>query len=95
MAAAMASRTANKIGFVGGMDIPLITSSRSATEGRAVNPRIEVFQNMTGDARRVNAIRRRAPSSPPRNQFQPRCRRDLPAAGATGVGVIQTAKRCR
>src|SRR6185436_17609004 len=49
MAAAMASKT-GKIGFVGGMDIPLIRRfAVGYVEGaRYVNPKIEVYQNMTG-----------------------------------------------
>jgi basic membrane protein A len=49
MAAAMASKT-GKIGFVGGMDIPLIRKfALGYQEGaRHLNPKIEIFQNMTG-----------------------------------------------
>jgi len=49
MAAAMASKT-GKVGFVGGMDIPLIRKfALGYDEGaRYVNPKIEIFQNMTG-----------------------------------------------
>ena len=49
MAAAMVSKT-GKIGFVGGMDIPLIRKfALGYAEGaKFVNPSIEVFQNMTG-----------------------------------------------
>ncbi len=49
MAAAMASKT-GKVGFVGGMDIPLIR--KFALGYRAgvayVDPKVEVFENMTG-----------------------------------------------
>ena len=49
MAAAMASET-GKVGFVGGMDIPLIRKfALGYVEGaKHVNPDIEIFQNMTG-----------------------------------------------
>jgi len=49
MAAAMASKT-GKVGFVGGMDIPLIRRFALGYEegARYVNPKIEIFQNMTG-----------------------------------------------
>ncbi|PWU25242.1 MAG: BMP family ABC transporter substrate-binding protein, partial [Candidatus Rokuibacteriota bacterium] len=49
MAAAMASKT-GKVGFVGGMDIPLIRKFALGYEEGAkyVNPKIEIFQNMTG-----------------------------------------------
>ena len=49
MAAAMASKT-GKVGFVGGMDIPLIRKFALGYEegARHVNARIEVLQNMTG-----------------------------------------------
>ena len=49
MAAALASQT-GKVGFVGGMDIPLIRKfALGYVEGaKYVNPDIEIFQNMTG-----------------------------------------------
>src|SRR5215216_13948 len=49
MAAALASKT-GKVGFVGGMDIPLIRKfAVGYVEGaKYVNPAAEVFQNMTG-----------------------------------------------
>jgi basic membrane protein A len=49
MLAAMASKT-GKVGFVGGMDIPLIRKFALGYEEGAkfVNPKIEIFQNMTG-----------------------------------------------
>ena len=47
--AASASKS-HKLGFVGGMDIPLIRKFALGYEEGAkhVNPRIEIFQNMTG-----------------------------------------------
>src|SRR3989442_5937855 len=49
MAAAMASKT-GKIGFVGGMDIPLIRRFALGYEEGAkyVNAKIEIYRNMTG-----------------------------------------------
>jgi uncharacterized membrane protein YedE/YeeE len=47
--AASASKT-GKVGFVGGMDIPLIRAFGCgyAQGARFVNPRVEIIQNMTG-----------------------------------------------
>ena len=63
MAAAMASKTGS-VGFVGGMDIPLIR--KFALGYRAgvayVNPKDEVFENMTGTTPAAWTIPRRAPS---------------------------------
>ena len=49
MAAALASKT-GRIGFVGGMDIPLIRKFAVGYSAGAkyVNPQVEVFENMTG-----------------------------------------------
>ena len=92
MAAAMASKT-GKIGFVGGMDIPLIRKfALGYDEGaRYVNPKIEIFQNMTGttpaawnDPTRGGELAR--------SQFDRGADVVYAAAGATGVGVLQAAK---
>jgi basic membrane protein A len=92
MAAAMASRT-GKIGFVGGMDIPLIRKfARGYEEGaRYVNPKIEIFQNMTGttpaawnDPTRGGELAR--------SQFDRGADVVYAAAGGTGLGVLQAAK---
>jgi basic membrane protein A len=92
MAAAMASRT-GKIGFVGGMDIPLIRKFALGYEEGAkyVNPKIEVFQNMTGttpaawnDPTRGGELAR--------SQFDRGADVVYAAAGATGLGVLQAAK---
>ena len=47
--AAIASKT-GKVGFVGGMDIPLIRKFQCGYEQGAkyINPKIDVYQNMTG-----------------------------------------------
>jgi basic membrane protein A len=92
MAAAMASKT-GKIGFVGGMDIPLIRKFALGYEegARYVNPKIEVFQNMTGttpaawnDPTRGGELAR--------SQFDRGADVIYAAAGATGLGVLQAAK---
>ena len=92
MAAAMASKT-GKVGFVGGMDIPLIRRFALGYEEGAkyVNPKIEVFQNMTGttpaawnDPTRGGELAR--------SQFDRGADVVYAAAGATGLGVLQAAK---
>jgi len=92
MAAAMASKT-GKIGFVGGMDIPLIRKFALGYEEGAkyVNPKIEIFQNMTGttpaawnDPTRGGELAR--------SQFDRGADVGYAAAGATGLGVLQAAK---
>jgi basic membrane protein A len=92
MAAAMASKS-GKVGFVGGMDIPLIRKFALGYEegARHVNARIEVFQNMTGttpaawnDPTRGGELAR--------SQFDRGADVVYAAAGATGLGVLQAAK---
>jgi basic membrane protein A len=92
MAAAMASKT-GKLGFVGGMDIPLIRKfALGYDEGaRYVNPKVEIFQNMTGttpaawnDPTRGGELAR--------SQFDRGADVVYAAAGATGLGVLQAAK---
>jgi basic membrane protein A and related proteins len=92
MAAAMASKT-GKVGFVGGMDIPLIRKFALGYEegARYVNPKIEIFQNMTGttpsawnDPTRGGELAR--------SQFERGADVVYAAAGATGLGVLQAAK---
>jgi basic membrane protein A and related proteins len=92
MAAAMASKT-GKIGFVGGMDIPLIRRfAVGYVEGaKYVNPKIEIYQNMTGttpaawnDPTRGGELAR--------SQFDRGADVVYAAAGATGLGVLQAAK---
>ena len=92
MAAAMASKK-GKVGFVGGMDIPLIRRFALGYEEGAkyVNPKIEVFQNMTGttpaawnDPTRGGELAR--------SQFDRGADVVFAAAGATGLGVLQAAK---
>jgi basic membrane protein A and related proteins len=92
MAAAMASKT-GKIGFVGGMDIPLIRKfALGYAEGaKSVNPQIEVFQNMTGTTPTAwNDPTKGAELA--RSQFGRGADVIFHAAGATGTGVMQAAK---
>jgi basic membrane protein A len=91
MLAAMASET-GKIGFVGGMDIPLIHKFACGyVQGaKAVNPDIEVFQNMTGDTGA-------AWNDPVKGgelakaQIEQGADVVYHAAGGTGIGVLQAA----
>ena len=89
--AAMASRT-GKIGFVGGMDIPLIRKFACGyVQGaRGVNPKVEVLENMTGTTGA-------AWSDPVRGGELARAQIDrgadviAQAAGGTGIGVLRAA----
>ena len=92
MAAALASKT-GKVGFVGGMDIPLIRKFALGYEEGAkyVNPKIEVFQNMTGTTSAAwNDPTRGGELA--RSQFDRGVDVVYAAAGATGLGVLQAAK---
>jgi basic membrane protein A len=88
----MASET-GKVGFIGGMDIPLIRKfALGYVEGaKYVNADIEVFQNMTGttpsawnDPTKGGELAR--------SQFDRGADVVYAAAGGTGVGVYQAAK---
>ncbi len=89
--AGMASET-GKVGFVGGMDIPLIRKFACGyVQGaHAANADIEVFQNMTGTTGA-------AWNDPVRGGELAKSQIDqgadviYAAAGATGLGVLQTA----
>ena len=92
MAAAMASKT-GRIGFVGGMDIPLIRKfALGYVEGaKYVNPDVEIYQNMTGttpaawnDPTRGGELAR--------SQFDRGADVVYAAAGGTGIGVYQAAR---
>jgi basic membrane protein A and related proteins len=92
MAAAMASKT-GKVGFVGGMDIPLIRKFHKGYEEGAqhVNKSVQVFMNMTGttpaawnDPTKGGELAR--------SQFDRGADVVYAAAGATGLGVLQAAK---
>ena len=92
MMAAMASKSA-KVGFIGGMDIPLIRKFQCGFEQgvRHANPKAEVFANMTGttpaawnDPTRGGELAKA--------QFAKGADVIFAAAGGTGVGVYQAAK---
>jgi len=92
MMAAIASKT-GKVGFVGGMDIPLIRKFQCGYEQGAkyANPKIEVTANMTGttptawnDPARGGELAKA--------QFSKGVDVIFAAAGGTGTGVYQAAK---
>lgn len=90
--AAMKSKS-GKLGFVGGMDIPLIRKFECgyAAGVKATNPKAEVFANMTGTtASAWNDPTRGAELA--KSQFSKGVDVVFAAAGGTGVGVYQAAK---
>ncbi len=92
MAAALKSKT-GKVGFVGGMDIPLIRKFECGYEQGAkyVNPKIEVIANMTGTTPAAwHDLSRGAELA--KGQFERGVDVVFAAAGATGLGVYQAAK---
>jgi len=92
MLAAMKSKT-GKVGFVGGMDIPLIRKFELGYEegARFANPKIEVLQNMTGTTPAAWADPTRG-AELARSQFDRGVDVVFAAAGTTGLGVLQAAK---
>lgn len=90
--AAMKSAS-GKIGFVGGMDIPLIRRFACGYEqgARYINPKISVLQNMTGTTTM-------AWSDPTKGGELARAQMErgadviFAAAGGTGIGVYQAVK---
>ncbi len=92
MAAALASKS-GKVGFVGGMDIPLIRKfALGYAEGaRHVNPQAEVFQNMTGTTPAAWGDPTKG-AELAKSQFGRGADVIFHAAGATGIGVMQAAK---
>ena len=91
MLAAMASKT-GKVGFVGGMDIPLIRrfACGYVQGAKHANPDVEVFQNMTGttpsawnDPTKGGELAK--------SQFDRGADVVFAAAGGTGIGVYQAA----
>ncbi|MEL7215448.1 MAG: BMP family ABC transporter substrate-binding protein [Pseudomonadota bacterium] len=91
MMAALKSET-GVVGFVGGMDIPLIRKFQCGYVGgaKAVNPEIEVIANMTGtDGSAWNNPTRGAELT--RAQIDAGADVVYHAAGGTGVGVLQAA----
>jgi basic membrane protein A len=89
--AAMASET-GKVGFVGGMDIPLIQKFACGyVQGvKATNPEAEVFQNMTGNTPEAWNDQARG-SEIARSQIDRGADVVYHAAGGTGIGVLQAA----
>ena len=92
MLAAMASET-GKVGFVGGMDIPLIRrfACGYAQGAKHAKPDVEVVQNMTGTTPSAwNNPGKGAELA--RAQFDRGVDVVYAAAGGTGIGVYQAAK---
>jgi basic membrane protein A len=89
--AAMASKT-EKLGFVGGMDIPLIRKFACGYVGgaKAANAKVEVFQNMTGTtgAAWTDPVKG---GELAKSQIDRGADVIYHAAGGTGLGVLQTA----
>jgi basic membrane protein A and related proteins len=95
LAGALAAVTSKsgKLGFVGGMDIPLIRKFQCGYEqgARAVNPKVEMFTNMTGTtASAWNDPSRGGELA--KSQFAKGVDVVFAAAGGTGAGVYQAAK---
>ena len=91
MLAALAS-PGMKVGFVGGMDIPLIRRFGCGyVQGvKAVDPKMEVFQNMTGSTPSAwnDPVRG---GELAKSQIERGANVVYAAAGATGLGVLQAA----
>jgi basic membrane protein A len=92
MAAAMASKS-GKIGFVGGMDIPLIRRFACGYEqgARYVDPKTQLIVNMTGNTPAAWTDPARG-AELARGQFERGVEVVYAAAGTTGLGVLQAAK---
>jgi basic membrane protein A len=92
MLAAMASKT-DKVGFVGGMDIPLIRrfACGYAQGAKYANPAVAVTENMTGTTPAAwNDPTKGAELA--KGQFDAGVDVIFAAAGGTGTGVYQAAK---
>ena len=92
MMAAMASKS-GKVGFVGGMDIPLIRKFQCGYEQGAkfANPKVEVSATMTGTTPTAWSDPARG-SELAKAQFAKGVDVVFAAAGGTGSGVYQAAK---
>ncbi|HEY7991216.1 MAG TPA: BMP family ABC transporter substrate-binding protein [Stellaceae bacterium] len=91
IAAAMKTKT-GKVGFVGGMDIPLIRRFQCGYEQgvKWANPKIEIIANMTGTTPSAwNDPARAAELA--KGQFERGVDIIYAAAGASGLGVYQAA----
>jgi basic membrane protein A len=92
MMAALASKS-GKVGFIGGMDIPLIRKFQCGFEQGAkfANPKVTVSANMTGTTPTAwNDPAKGAELA--KSQFAQGVDVIFAAAGGTGVGVYQAAK---
>ena len=89
--AAMASKS-GKIGFVGGMDIPLIRKFACGYRqgARRANPGVEIFENMTGVTGAAWADPVKA-GELARAQIERGADVIYQAAGGTGIGVLRAA----
>jgi basic membrane protein A len=92
MLAALASKT-GKVGFIGGMDIPLIRKFQCGYEQGAkyANPQVEVSASMTGTTPSAWNDPTRG-SELAKAQFASGVDVIFAAAGGTGVGVYQASK---
>ncbi len=92
MMAALASKS-GKVGFIGGMDIPLIRKFQCGYEQGAkyVNPKVEVSSAMTGTTASAWNDPTRG-SELAKAQFAKGVDVIFAAAGGTGVGVYQASK---
>ena len=92
MMASIASKT-SKVGFVGGMDIPLIRKFQCGYEQGAkyANPKTEIYANMTGTTGAAWADPARG-GELAKAQFGRGADVVFAAAGGTGIGVYQAAK---
>lgn len=90
--AAQASKS-GKVGFVGGMDIPLIRKFECGYEQgvKYINPKATVFQNMTGSTSQAFADPAKG-AELAKTQFSQGADVVYAAAGSTGLGVYQAAK---
>ncbi len=92
MLASMASKS-GKVGFVGGMDVPLIRRFQCGYEQgvKYANPKAELVSNMTGTTPAAWSDPTRG-GELAKSQFSRGVDVVFAAAGATGVGVYQAAK---
>jgi basic membrane protein A len=92
MLASLSSKT-GKVGFVGGMDIPLIRKFQCGYEQGAkyASPKTEIYSNMTGTTASAWSDPARG-GELARAQFGKGADVVFAAAGGTGIGVYQAAK---
>ena len=92
MIAALTSKT-GKVGFIGGMDIPLIRKFQCGYEQgvKYANPKAEIFVNMVGTTGQAWSDPARG-AELARAQFAKQADVIFAAAGGTGIGIYQAAK---